>query len=429
MPQREPTNQRELPWSKWGLASHLRIDAIQIARLGAMDLLHQKLASLVLIFSLAAVLTPLLVLFGLKFGVIDGLVQELVQDPANREIRLIGHGRFDEAWFQEMARRKEVAFVVPRTRGAAASIDLRSESGGTEHVTAELIPSGPGDPLLEGHAPVPMYNRSIVISERVARVLNVKVGDSLKGSVRRKLEGKWSLVHVPLKVVGLVPDHVYARSGGFVTPQLLTAIEDYRDGYAAPELGWQEGTPFDAERYYSSFRLYVHELDDVATVRDLLMAKGQGYEVSTKAKAIEEVKLFDRYLTSTFLMIASIGVVGYLLSFGASMWVNVERKRRELSVLQLLGFRSTVIMFFPVVQSAIIALCGGILAILLFGIISALINNYFAQEAGQFEGLCRLLPSHLFVSLSATLICAIMAAGLAVYRTTRIEPSKGLREL
>jgi putative ABC transport system permease protein len=425
----EQQTKQEMPWDSWGLSSHLRIDSVQIARLGAMDLLHQKLASLVLIFALAAVLTPLLVLFGLKFGVIDGLAQELVQNPVNREIRLIGHGRFDEDWFQSMSQRKEIAFVVPRTRGAAASIDLRPAAGGTELVTAELIPSGSGDPLLAGYAPVPMDNNSIVISERVARALNAKVGDQLKGSVRRKLGGKWSRVHVSLKVIGLVPDHLFARNGGFVTPHLLTAIEDYRDGYATPELGWNEGKPFGAERFYSSFRLYVRELNDVATVRDLLMAQGQGYEVSTKAKAIEEVKLFDRYLTSTFLMIASIGVVGYLLSFGASMWVNVERKRRELSVLQLLGFRSSVIMFFPVVQSAIIALCGGILAMLLFGLISALINNYFAQEAGQFEGLCRLLPSHLFISLFATLICAIIAAGLAAYRTTRIEPSKGLREL
>lgn len=418
-----------MPWSNWGLAAPTRTDMLEIARLGAMDLLHQKLASLVLIFALSAVLTPLLVLFGLKFGVIDNLVQELVQDPTNREIRLIGHGRFDAAWFKAMAERKEITFVAPRTRGAAASIDLRPEEGGVEHATVELLPSGLGDPLLKGYAQPPTANDAIVISERVARVLGVKAGDRLKGSVRRKLGGKWSRVRMPLQVIGVVPDRVYARKGGFVTPQLLAAIEDYRDGYAVPALGWNGGKPFTAERYFSGFRLYVRELDDVAAVRDLLLDEGQGYEVSTKAKAIDEVKKFDRYLTATFLMIAAIGVVGYLLSFGASMWVNVERKRRELSVLQLLGFRSSAIMFFPIAQSGIIALCGGVWAIILFWLISALINNYFAQEAGQFEGLCRLLPSHLFISLLATLVCAIIAAGLAAYRTTRIEPSQGLREL
>jgi len=403
---------------------------LRIARLAARDLLHQKMASLVMVFGLAAVLTPLLVLFGLKFGVIDNLVRELVEDPQNREIRLVGHGRFDKYWFKDMAGREEISFVIPRTRGAAATIDLRSgQSGGTK-ATVELIPSAPGDPLLEKYAKAPVGDSTIVLSARTARLLEVSKGDKVKASVRRKRDGQWSREHVFLRVTGVVPDSVFARKGGFVSPGLLTAIEDYRDGYAIPRLSWGQGDkPFDGKRYFSGFRLYVRSLDDVPVVRDLLIGGGKGYEVITQAKAIEEVRLFDRYLTSTYLMIALIGVAGYLLSFGASMWVNVERKRRELSVLQLLGFKSSVIMFFPIVQSTLIALCGGGLAILLFGLISMLINSYFAQAAGQFEGLCRLLPIHFAITLVATLISAVLSAAMAAYRATRIEPSKGLREL
>ena len=401
----------------------------QIVRLATRDLLHQKLASLVLVLALAAVLTPLLVLFGLKFGVIDSLVDQLVQDPANREIRLIGHGRFDSEWFARMAARDEVAFVVPRTRGAAASIDLSSGAGSKSRVTVELIPSMDGDPLLAGHAFAPAELDAMVISAQAARLLGVSPGDKVNASVRRKRDGAWSRAKITMRVIGVVPDSVFARKGAFVLPRLLTAVEDYRDGYAVSELDWGEGKPFTGTRYSSSFRLYAGELDDVARIRDLLIAEGKGFEVTTRAKSIEEVKLFDRYLTATYLMIALIGVVGYLLSFGASMWVNVDRKRRELSVLQLLGFRASSIMFFPIAQSALIALCGGVLAMALFWLISVLINNYFAREAGLFEGLCRLLPSHLLISLAATLICAIIASSLAAYRVSRIEPSKGLREL
>ena len=62
-------------------------------------------------------------------------------------------------------------------------------------------------------------------------------------------------------------------------------------------------------------------------------------------------------------------------------------------------------------------------------LIGALINEYFARQAGLFEGLCRLLPSHLLISALATLVCATIAAATAAYRATRIEPSSGLREL
>lgn len=411
------------------MAQPSRISLAQIARLAACDLLHQRLASLVLILALAAVLTPLLVLFGLKYGVVDNLLRELVQDPANREIRLIGHGRFDPTWFERMAAREDVEFVLPRTRGAAASIDLRADRNDTAHVTVELVPSAAGDPLLAGLAPPPVDLGSVVLSEAAAREIGAQTGDRLKGSVRRKQQERWSRAHVMLQVTGVVPDSVFARKGAFVSPELLTAIEDYRDGYAAPALGWQEGESFSGLRYHSGFRLYVRGLDDVAVVRDALLAEGQGFEVSTRAKAIEEVQRFDRYLTATFLMIAFIGVAGFLLSFGASMWVNVERKRRELSVLQLLGFPASVILYFPMIQSALIALCGGLWAIVMFWLISLVINGYLARQAGQFEGLCRLLPWHLLLSLAATLVCALLASALAAWRATRIEPSRGLREL
>jgi putative ABC transport system permease protein len=369
------------------------------------------------------------VLFGLKFGVIDNLVQELVQNPRNREIRLIGHGRFDPDWFDAMAAREDIAFVAPRTRGAAANADLRAEGSDRAPVTVELIPSGPGDPLLEGHAQPPLISEEAVITARVAGLLEVAPGDRVMASVRRKRNGQWSRVQVPLRVRGVVPNSVYDRKAVFVTPILLTAVEDYRDGYAVPALGWGDGKPFDGPRHFSGFRLYVRHLDDVPIVRDLLSAAGQGYEVSTRARAIEEVRRFDRYLTAAFFMIALIGVAGYLLSFGASMWVNVDRKRRELSVLQLLGFRSATIMVYPLVQSGLVAILGGLFAVSLFWLISLLINDYFARQAGQFEGLCRLLPSHLFVALLATLLCALAAASLAALRTTRIEASRGLREL
>lgn len=411
------------------LADLAHAPLLQVTWLATRDLWHQRLASLVLVLALASVLTPLLVLFGLKFGVVDNLVRELVQDPRNREIRLIGHGRFDRDWFARMAAQEEITFVVPRTRGAAATMDLRSKNSDDSPVTVELVPSGPGDPLLQGHALSPADSGSVVVSARAAELIRVAPGDLIQGSVRRKQGGQWSRVRVPLRVSGVLPHSVFGRKAAFVSPTLLTAIEDYRDGYAVPELGWGEGSPFTGPRHFSGFRLYVRRLEDVAQVRDLLRAQGQAFEVSTRAKAIEEVKLLDRYLTATFLMIAFIGITGYLLSFGASMWVNVDRKRRELSVLQLLGIRSSVIMFFPIAQSALISLCGGALAVILFWSISLLINDYFAREAGQFQGLCRLLPSHLLISLFATLLCAMIASVLAALRVTRIEPSKGLREL
>ena len=56
-------------------------------RLSGTDLQHEWLLTGCLIMAVAAVLSPLLLIFGLKYGTIDTLRTRLVQDPRNREIR------------------------------------------------------------------------------------------------------------------------------------------------------------------------------------------------------------------------------------------------------------------------------------------------------------------------------------------------------
>lgn len=230
-----------------------------------------------------------------------------------------------------------------------------------------------------------------------------------------------------LRVTGVVPDSVFARKGAFASLQLLEASEDYRDGLAVPTLGWFGDSAFTGTRYYTGFRLYARTIDDVARLRDLL--SDWDLDIDTRAKAIEEARMLDRNLSTTYWMIAIIGVIGFLLSFGASMWVSVQRKRRELSVLRLIGFPGSAIMLFPIIQSGVIAILGGALASTLFWVVSVLINNYFAQMLGHLQDVCRLLPGHLAGGLAVTFVCAVAASGLAAYGATRIEPAEGLREL
>lgn len=73
------------------------------------------------VLALVAVLVPLLVLFGLKFGLVGSLTERLQRDPGVREIIPLGGARFDAAYVAALAARPDVAFAVPRTRQIAAS--------------------------------------------------------------------------------------------------------------------------------------------------------------------------------------------------------------------------------------------------------------------------------------------------------------------
>ncbi|MGB5468412.1 MAG: peptide ABC transporter permease, partial [Sedimenticolaceae bacterium] len=64
-------------------------------RLASRDYAHEWQMSGCFVLALAAVLGPMLVLFGLKFGVVGGMLDQLIENPENREIRPVSSGRFD----------------------------------------------------------------------------------------------------------------------------------------------------------------------------------------------------------------------------------------------------------------------------------------------------------------------------------------------
>ena len=70
---------------------------------------------MILILTVAAILAPLLLL-GLKTGVVWMLRESLLRDPRTLEVIVYGNTRLDHAWLDGLARRPDVAFLIPKTR-------------------------------------------------------------------------------------------------------------------------------------------------------------------------------------------------------------------------------------------------------------------------------------------------------------------------
>jgi len=64
-----------------------------VARLALRDYSHEWHISGCFILGLALVLAPLLVLFGLKYGLVTSMLGALAEDPENRELRPLGSAR------------------------------------------------------------------------------------------------------------------------------------------------------------------------------------------------------------------------------------------------------------------------------------------------------------------------------------------------
>jgi putative ABC transport system permease protein len=397
-----------------------------ILALAFRDFSHEWRMSACFILALATVLAPMMILFGLKFGIVSAMLEQLVENPRNREIKPLGSGHYTAEWFEQMAARQDVAFIVPNTRALAATIELKHDNS-PNIVSADMIPSGEQDPLLAKLPRKPSGFDEVVLSESAASRLKVNPGDVVDGSIARHYRDQQERVHLPLKVVAVARASSITQSSVFASLELLVAAENFRDGRAVPALGWQGDPPTSERRAFPTFRLYAETIGDVTPLSEGLAA--QGLKLKTNTADIDLMQSIDRNLAIIFWIIALAGMSGFAFSLGASLWANVDRKRRELSVLRLVGFKSGGIVLFPAIQALLTGLFGWLFAILIYLIVEQVINRLMAPQLDTGQIICFLLPKHFLGALALTLLSAFLAALLGGFRAARIEPSDGLREI
>ncbi len=379
------------------------------------------------ILALAGVLVPLLVLFGLKYGVVSNLLDPLIENPRYREIAPLRSGNFDADFIDAMRARADVAFVVPKTRSLAASIKIRAPDNAVGRILdVELIPSAPGDPLLPPDALPPEGYARVVVAAGTAERLGADIGDRLEGVIVRMRAGREEPVRLPLVVASIAPIQASGRDALFVSVDLLAAVEDYLDGRAVTELGWQGAETSATDRSFAGFRMYAKTLADVAGIERALGI--QGIDVRTNAADIALVERLDRNLSTVYWLIAVIAIAGFCLSFATSVWANVDRKQREFSVLRLTGFETQDIIWFPVVQAALMAGGAWALTCAAYGVIQAILNGMLASSLGGGDAVCRLQAWHLGAALLLTVAAVSAAAAIGGLRAARLEPSIGLRQ-
>ena len=389
-----------------------------VASLAWQDYRNDAWLSACSVLALVAVIAPLLVLFGLKFGLVGSLTERLETDPATREIIPLGGGRFSREFIQQLGQRSDVAFAVPRTRQIAATAQV-----GT--LTLEMLPTAAGDPLLSG-LPMPMGLDQIVLSHTAAEKLAARPGDWLETSFARQVAGRVEAQRTRLQVLAVLPLAAFARDGLFADLGLLEAAEDYRDGRAVPALAWDgEAMGVSDQRVYPAFRLYARNLTDVEPLR--MFFAGQNLLVSTQAQTIAQVQSLSRNLSLVFWIIAGLALAGAFAAIFAGALAAVARKRRELSVLRLLGFSTGALLLFVVVQALYSAGFAALLSAGLYGLAEAGLNQMFMQVPGEYAS--HLLARHYGLALVAILGVSALAAACGGWRVARVQASEGIRDV
>lgn len=396
----------------------------QVATLAAKGLWFHRRLTLYQMIGLAAVLVPLLLIAGLKNGFIEGMLAQLRADPRNLEVIIIGNRSLDSAWFKTVSGSPAAGFVIPNTRSLSATITLANEQGGITG-DVQMIPTAPGDPLLGG-VPVPAADDDVILSAATARKLGVATGDRVRAAVQRRMNGQDQAAVRSLRVLALAPETLATGDFAFVPLRLLVLSEDYRDGSAA---SIDSGGPDEAalqRRSYASARLYARDLDHVEAFGEAV--ENTGVSVRLRSQQIAVVRTLDHGLNWVAGIIVLLGLVGVACSIAVSQWLGVERRRREISVLRLIGLTRANAVVMLVAEALVVAACAFILAGLVFLALAPLADKLIAAVEIIDGPICRLAPGQFLLLFAVTALAGGLGALIGGARVLAIEPAECLRE-
>jgi len=605
--------------------------AMLVPRLATAQLRCDWILTLCLVIALAAVIAPLLVLMGLKQGTIETLRERLVEDPMFREIRPAQTREYAPEWFDALARQPGVAFLTPTILPLSSVLQVLPRAGGRAMVH-DLVPTGPGDPLLlENGAEIPGEG-DVVLSADAARQLNVTQGQALSVRVTRARGGVSEVVEDELEVVSVLSPRAGQLARLYAPLDYVLDVEAYKEGFAAPQRGWPGSTPEPYLSYdgallfveeslspiertglvintgiahltgasaaqveavigrtlpagltayrlstpgttlrpsqlralnqklrgrkrvllpfvsdltlkgadgrpltllgrslsedeadflglepvpwgaatgeapsgqrlraflapasatppsdlevtlegaapltleleavgvtsgerpvaslellaalrtgmerrlrltlsadgqalemarggYRGFRLYADSIDSVPGLVQMLEA--QGIEVIAEVEAILRIQVLDVGLERLFRLIALLGISGGTAVLISSLYAAVERLRRDLGILRLLGLARRHVFFFPVVQGVLIASMGMGASLAAYLGLAMAINRSFSDALLPGERFCTLSASQVLFAVAATLLLAGVASLMAAWRATRIDPAEAIRD-
>lgn len=383
-------------------------------RLALADLRREPAFTLCSVLALAAVIAPLILLAGLRAGVVAGLKEDLAASPRTREIANIQNLALEHAWFAALAARPETGFLVPRTRLLSATGSLEATARPGRVATVEILPTAPGDPLLPGIA-APGEGQ-VILTASAAHRLSIAAGDALRLRIIRRVGDGREVLALDLTTLAIAPAAAFDRDAIFAPPALGRRVQDFLDDRAA------DGAPRRAE----GFRLHARRLEDVPVLVALLQA--EGIETRSRADDVAALLALDRNLTAGFAVIAAVGGAGFVLGLGAALWASVSRKRRTLSLLRLMGMQRATLVMIPVWQGIAYAIGGSILGTALAIGAAQLVNRLSLLGAADGRDLARIGLDEFALACILATTAAILASAVAAQRAAGADPAEGLRD-
>ncbi len=402
-----------------------RRNAALTLHLAWRDIWHDRFFLMCNAAVLVGVMVPLMVLYGVKNGVTQALMNDLLNNPTVLQIDTLGNKSFTPAQFAEIVTWPEVAFAAPRARSAFDSVNLRRE-GGRHIVAATLLPSGAGDPNLPPGLDLPLG--TVALTEVAAGRLEAAVGDTIDIVGQIVAGQRPGNLRVQAVVVHIVPSSRIAGASVLGHFDLVDAFEALYEGYAVPQFGLDQGLPAQSRvPAFEGVRVFARSLSDVVPLETRL---GAALDVGTRGSSADIAALFglSRNLTLVLGITAALAALGLGAALVMGSYADVIRKKLGLASLSMLGLSGSALALIPVLQALFTALLGMAVAFPVFWIGAGIIDGLFGQSLPGNAPVAFLRPIEGVILVCGVLGLSMAAAGAAAVSALRIDPASVLRE-
>lgn len=393
-----------------------------LASLALKDLLRERMQLLCNVAVLAGVLVPLLVLLGVKNGVYDALIGRLMSDPAALQIDTSGNQSFRAEDAEEVRGWPEAGFVTLKTRSLFDFVNVR-EVGGRGKRDAILVPSGTGDPTLDGRTLGP---GEAILSAGLAEQLSLAAGAEIQ-VITQAIDRPRQLA-LPLTVVAVLPPERLAGRALLTDIAVLDMVEAFYDAYALPEYGIAQGRDM-AERVadFEGMRVFARDLTLLAPLQTRIE---QRFNIRTEARTAEVAGVLNlgRNLDLALVLTASVASIGLAAALVFGFWSEVARKRRVLATLALMGLPAASLWVFPVIQALACGLIGLAVSFGLFLGAARVAEALFAGGMPEGQRLVTLSPVEIGIICAGVLVFVTATALFAARAAARADPASVLRE-
>ena len=377
-----------------------------LIKLALRHLFFERMMTVCQIAALACIMAPLLLLFSLRFGILTELQHRLMNDPKVLSLTLDMSYRLDHTFFDHLAARPEVGFVVPQITALNALVDLKFP--GTA-LRVSVLPTKPGDPVVLSSNisyEQPLGEDEAFISYDLAQVRGLKVGDIVTMVVARTQNGVRESVRTSLKIRGIVAERFVNDDCLLLNLDLVNAIDDYRNGFNPALLS--DGSKLNERpRLYAKFRLYAKDLASVIPLYYYLV--NQHLNVSSKVREIQNLQAVTHVLNFIYGVIALVSVLGGALALTGLILSALRASKRNFVLLRLMGQGSRGIYGVVMVEGVIIATVGFALALTLYSIGAGIFNTYFGTTLSG-AMISELTLGHMALFYGATLALVLLIA-------------------